>query len=288
MLADRLESLLPQILPGGRRYGNLWRAGSLAGETDQSLVVYLAGHRRGKWKEFNGAELYGDTLDLVVRTWGDGDFKKGLDSAIDWLGLAPMAPEDRERRREAARRRAEAAARSGAGEARDNRKRAGEIWHESRELLRDDPVDRYLRGRGLVLADLGAAPRALRYHPRLWAARGVYYPAMVGLVTDIAGRPIAIHRTFLETQGDVRVTKAPVDLVKRTLGSCAGGSIKLWRGSSGKSWANMPEGETVMVAEGIEDLLSAPRSCGAARRGEGTRASLRAAPCAVSSRFRCR
>jgi hypothetical protein len=153
--------------------------------------------------------------------------------------------------------RAEAAGRAGAREAHDNRERAGQIWRESRALERDDPVDRYLRGRGLSLAELRTAPRAMRYHPRLWAARGIYYPAMVGLVTDIAGQPIAIHRTWLEVRADGGVAKAPIELVKRTLAPCAGGSIKLWRGSSGKSWADMPESETVMVAEGIEDLLSA-------------------------------
>ena len=256
MLTDRLESLLPELLPGGRRYGNLYRAGSLAGEEGMSLVVRLAGARRGQWKEYNGAELFGDPLDLVVRTQAGGDFGKGLDWARAWLGLAQISPEERERWRQAAQRRAEAAARRDSRETADKRLRAGELWRQSRPLVPGDLVDRYLRGRGLALAELGRAPSVLRYHERLWAKPGRYYPAMVGLVTDVAGAPIGIHRTFLTEQGG-RVVKAPLDDGKRALGPCLGGCIKLWRGGSGLAWPKMMEGETVMLGEGIEDLLSA-------------------------------
>ena len=255
MLADRLDSLLPELLPGGRRYGNLWRAGSLAGEPGMSLVVYLAGPKRGHWKEYNGVELFGDPLDLVVRTQADGDFLKGLDWARAWLGLAHMSPEERERRAEAARRRVAAATAKGRRTAAVLQRRAAEIWREALPLKPGDLVDRYLAGRGLPLAELGRAPSALRYHPSLWAAPGVHYPGMVALVTDVAGEPLAIHRTYL-TAADGKVVKAPLDDEKRTLGPCLGGGIKLWRGASGRGWTAMPERETVLVSEGIEDLFS--------------------------------
>ena len=41
-----------------------------------------------------------------------------------------------------------------------------------------------------------------------------------------------------------------------TLGSYAGGAIRLWRGSSGKSLADAPNGETIVIAEGIETAMS--------------------------------
>src|SRR5262249_22283094 len=53
------------------------------------------------------------------------------------------------------------------------------------------------------------------------------------------------------------VKKAPVTDAKKTLGSYRGGSIKLWRGRSGRPWLHMPMGSTVIVGEGIEDALSA-------------------------------
>jgi hypothetical protein len=256
MLADRLESLLPELLPGGRRYGNLWRAGSLAGEEGMSLVVHLAGPRRGNWKEYNGVELYGDPLDLVVHTQADGDVAKGLDWARAGLGLAQISPEERERWRQAAARRAAAAAQRDHRDVAAKQRRAGELWRESAPLAPGDLVDRYLSGRGLALARLGRAPAVLRCHERLWAAPGRYYPAMVALVTDVAGAPVGIHRTFLAEQ-DGRVVKAPLDAEKRLLGPGLGASIKLWRGASAKAWRDMPAGETVLLSEGIEDLLSA-------------------------------
>lgn len=46
-LRDRLEALLDELLPGGRRAGWEWRCGSVSGEEGQSLAVHLAGQKRG-------------------------------------------------------------------------------------------------------------------------------------------------------------------------------------------------------------------------------------------------
>ena len=127
---------------------------------------------------------------------------------------------------------------------------------KAKPLTPGDTVDRYLKGRGIDLADLGRAPAALRLASSLKAAPGQHCPAMVAAISDGTGQFCAIYRTFLQRQGEV-VTKAPVDIVKRTLGAYAGGSIKLWRGRSGKEWLHMPMGSTVVIAEGIEDALSA-------------------------------
>jgi hypothetical protein len=232
LLAERIEGLVLDLLPGGRRYGNLWRAGSLAGEAGQSLAVYLAGVKRGRWNEFAGEE-HGDALDLVIAVKGGGDFRRGIDWARHWLGIAEASPEEQRRRRERAAENAADEQRRGKAEAIDHQRRAATIWHQARPLAPGDPVDRYLKGRGIALSRLGVAPRALRYHSGLWAAPGRYFPAMVGAVTDDKGEFVAVHRTWLEIQPDGRVGKAPVEVNKRTLGPCAGGSIKLWRGASG-------------------------------------------------------
>lgn len=152
-LAERIDSLVLDLLPGGRRYGNLWRAGSLAGEPGQSLAVYLAGAKRGRWNEFAGEE-HGDALDLVIAVKGDGDFRRGIDWARSWLGIAGASPEEKQRRVE--RRRGDA-------EAIDHQRQAKTIWQQARPLVPGDPVDRYLKGRGIALTRLGAAPRALAF-----------------------------------------------------------------------------------------------------------------------------
>ena len=172
-------------------------------------------------------------------------------------GTGRPAPAEIARARQAgAARRARDEAAAGRRDA-ENRKIARHIWDQARPLKSDDPVDRYLRGRGIDLRRLGRAPAALRYVPSLWQAPGRRFPAMVAAITDGAGEFRALHRTWLESQPDGRVTKAPIAEPKKTLGLYRGGSIKLWRGGSGAPWANMPMHSTVVCAEGVEDALSA-------------------------------
>ena len=46
-----------------------------------------------------------------------------------------------------------------------------------------------------------------------------------------------------------------------SLGRVAGGCIRLWRGASGKPLAQAPQGEAVVIAEGIETALSVAVAC---------------------------
>ena len=65
---------------------------------------------------------------------------------------------------------------------------------------------------------------------------------MVGVVSDVSGMPIGIHRTFLTDDG----RKAPVDPVRLTYGPIGGGAVRLGVDS-----------ETIIVAEGIESAIGA-------------------------------
>jgi hypothetical protein len=262
-LAEQADSLARELFPNGQYRNNRreWHVGSLAGERGQhggSLVIWLKRRRRGKWKEFGGVIQYGDMLDLLVRIEGGGDFLKGLHAAKQRLGLADISSEERKRWRARAAKRAAAEAQQAQREAAANSARAREIFDLARPVVRGDLVARYLEGRGISLSQLGRVPNALRFHPRLWAAPDCFLPAMVAAVTDGKGEFCSVHRTFLRVDGG-RVTKAETgdDANKRLLGPSAGGSIKLWRGVSRKSWANMPLHETILLSEGIEDLLSA-------------------------------
>jgi hypothetical protein len=53
---------------------------------------------------------------------------------------------------------------------------------------------------------------------------GRWFPAMVALVTDVADRPAAVHRTWLTPDGRA---KAPVEPQRMSLGPVAGGAVRL-------------------------------------------------------------
>jgi hypothetical protein len=71
------------------------------------------------------------------------------------------------------------------------------------------------------------------------------------------GRHINTHRIWLRGLVDGDVVKAPLTRPKLSMpGGYAGGGVRLWRGASGKPWNSMPDGETLLAGEGIEDVLT--------------------------------
>jgi hypothetical protein len=246
-LSTAIEALAAELLPRGRRQRNLWRVGSLAGEPGQSLAITLTGPKRGRWTDYESGE-FGDALDLVAATRGAGDKRAAFRWSCDWLAVPHEAPVVTQRQASGSRNTGP----------QHNREWAERIWCESRPVRRGDPVDRYLTGREIKLAELGRAPLSLRYHPSLWnLPTRRAWPAMVAAVTTVAGEFSAVHRTYLSVD-PVCVAKAPIPDggAKRSLGPCAGGAIKLWRGASGRPWREMAAGETLVIGEGIEDTLS--------------------------------
>ena len=125
-----------------------------------------------------------------------------------------------------------------ADETAESRKRVRGFWHHC-DYARGTPVAKYLSRRGLPwLAGNGNIRfRAETPHPK-----GGYLPAMIALVHDAAGDVAAVHRTFLSPDG----TKADVDPVKASIGSFAGGAIRL-----------DPPGPEMVIAEGLETAASA-------------------------------
>ncbi len=248
MLADRITVLAPEIFPHGRREGHEFRVGSLAGEAGRSLAIHLAGDRAGVWKDFASGDA-GDALDLVAKAYYAGNKSEALRWARAWLGLGgdaaqptrPKPPPIKEASQEE----------YGEGALR--------LWLGCQEKLAGTLAERYLASRGIRLHELGRQPRALRYHPALWNREsGRKWPAIVAAVCNELGQHAAVHRTWLREDGS---GKAPLLDAKMTLGRYAGGCIRLWRGASGKSWSDAPEGETVVVTEGIEDGLSIAIAC---------------------------
>jgi putative DNA primase/helicase len=69
-------------------------------------------------------------------------------------------------------------------------------------------------------------------------------PALIALVQDATGEPVAVHRTYLTAAG----TKAAVEPVKASLGPVWGAAIRL-----------DPEASEIVIGEGVESSASAGR-----------------------------
>lgn len=114
------------------------------------------------------------------------------------------------------------------------------LWCGSQPAT-DTPADVYLTRRGLP--GLAASP-ALRFRGDTWHPEGGRYPALIALVCDVAGRPIAIHRTFITRDG----RKATVEPAKASLGPVWGGAIRL---------QPIEPDKPLVIGEGIETAASA-------------------------------
>jgi putative DNA primase/helicase len=119
------------------------------------------------------------------------------------------------------------------------------LWEGTKPLVEGDFVAKYLNGRGITLL-----PKMLRKHPQCYSgSHGRTFPAMLGLVKDMAANSVTIHRTYLTLEG----SKAEVDNCRELM--------------SGK----IPEGAAIQlmkpsinlgIAEGIETALSAAQIFG--------------------------
>ena len=100
--------------------------------------------------------------------------------------------------------------------------------------------DIYLNARGLCTL---ARSRVLRFHPDCPYPGGGKLPAMLALVQNIAGEPVAVHRTYLREDG---TTKADVEPPRASLGPISGGAIRLHSVA-----------EEIVIGEGVESSGSA-------------------------------
>ncbi|PTC01262.1 hypothetical protein C9975_03000 [Thalassospira xiamenensis] len=121
-------------------------------------------------------------------------------------------------------------------------------------------AEAYLRNRGIEadlnpLGDLG-------FHPNLsyWVEEKKCfekYPGMLAMVRDVKGRPVTMHRTFLDRE---QPTKAPVSNAKlqfKGIGDVRGCAIRI------DNPILMPDGKKLIgVSEGIENALSVREASG--------------------------
>ena len=214
-----------------------------------SLVVHVAGERAGTWTDFEASEG-GGVLAFIKRELGTDDI-----GALRWLhenafvdaDPAPRRPESRSEPRpgdvtNAVAPEAHASERAAcAAPRRDTRAGARRIWRETRPIA-GTVAERYLAARGV--GHIAGTP-ALRFHPALSHRneRG-QFPCLVAGIQDVDGQFLGIQRAYLAADG---TGKAAVDPVRASLGSPAGGAVRLGE----------PEGGRLLVGEGIESTAAA-------------------------------
>ncbi|OYX62719.1 MAG: hypothetical protein B7Y88_13785 [Sphingomonadales bacterium 32-64-17] len=272
-IADRFNQLarelVPELLPNGRRAGNLWMASGIADTgRSESLAVNLSGAMIGHWKDHGNAhspeEEKGDLLDLLRLTRCNGDAREALAIAKSKLGIVDdfkpgrsteKSPEERERLAREARRRAELRERELEAD-RIKKSKRGKALFLGGKPIEGTPGEDYLLGRSIKPAAEGKRwPGSLRFEPKAWyAPLKIQVPTMLGTVVTAAGEQIGCHRTFLACT-DGRWGKIDHDPPRMMLGCKDGGFIPISQGSSGRSMRDMPEGEPVYATEGIENAL---------------------------------
>ena len=93
--------------------------------------------------------------------------------------------------------------------------------------------------------------------------------AMIGLVRDVAGEVIALHRTYLQQDGDI-VRKADVPKPRMMMGKVGGGAVRL---------APIGAHGVLGLCEGIETGLAVMAACPGLPAGvPAVTAALRAPP----------
>jgi twinkle protein len=86
-LAQEAEAIAGMLLPNGKRQGPEWVAGSVDGESGDSLKVRINGNKAGVWKDF-AAGVGGDLIDLWAKTRGL-TLKQAFEEASNYLGIRP-------------------------------------------------------------------------------------------------------------------------------------------------------------------------------------------------------
>ncbi len=132
-----------------------------------------------------------------------------------------------------------------------NADRVSDLWNESLPITSGDPVHSYLKNRGIVLPEY---PEDLRTHPALpyWMQNDNgkpillgKWPAMLAVVRNPQGRPVALHRTYITSDGRKAPVQSPKKLFK--VFDLSGGTVRPFPLRDG----------FLAVCEGIEDALSA-------------------------------
>jgi hypothetical protein len=213
-LAERLEALVRELLPDGRREGHEWLVGNVHGERGSSLGVHLSGPKTGVWCDFATGES-GDALDLVKAVLG-ADMGAALTWSRRWLGIengAAVLPT-----------RSPGAPNSDAPKPDPERWRYP--WQAGRPIART-LAETYLRARRLYFDDpqgwvLRFTGRRARKSP---AGELEHHPALLCALSDArTGEQCGIINIYLQSDGRDRVRDGKG---KTVTGRAQGGAVML-------------------------------------------------------------
>jgi hypothetical protein len=235
-LGARIASVVAILFPHARREGTHYCIGSLHGEPGQSLKINACGDYCGHWRDFATGE-HGDALGLVQKSL-QLSFPATLDWAAAWLGGNVQLS-----CRNIAYKNAQSAAplntkKTDTHDDGERQQWARNCWVKAVPIA-GTLAEKYLREHRKIDCVL---PVSLRFSPRLWYKEGVYLPALVAGVQAADGRIIAVQRIFLDP---ATANKAAVPDPKKILGTSKGGAVRL-----------SALGETLVIAEGLEDALT--------------------------------
>ena len=189
---------------------------------------------------------HGDLLDVIRESCGLVDFRDVAGEARRFLRLPrPELDSDRGPHLSAAPTGSPKSATRGSPES------ARRLFAMS-QPIKGSLAESYLRDRGITaLPDCAS----LRFHPRCYYRPDPYeptetWPAMIAAVTDLAGRIVGAHRTYLNPEEFDRSAsgKAPIDTPRRALGHLLGNGVRFGIAD-----------DVMAAGEGIETMLSLRR-----------------------------
>lgn len=261
-LAQRAEDLVRELFPDAKLHGSELRWHGRGGAV---CSMVMRGTKQGIWCNWGDDREKGDALELVHYTLFPDEVgrREAIAWAARWLGMDNVADYD-PAQGEKLRQMAVAALARQAQQAEANRDRARRRAiamyldeGRSRPLPHSEEIAGYLRRRGIPLDELASVPDSLRFTPDFAYDQQLLLPAMLAPIVLPGGHQIALHVTFLHRGDDGGWRKAGVEPAKKCYGAYSGGVIPLLRGRSGRPLARAPDGDTVLIAEGIENALAA-------------------------------
>jgi hypothetical protein len=227
-LAQDAEAVCRAYLPAGRRAGRYWIVGDVQGTPGRSLFVKLHGNGAGRWADAATGE-HGDLLDLIRLNQAHRDLRETFQEARRFL--RDPEPLRTPRRFRAAR------------PPRD-RQTAAERLYSLSHPVPGTLAETYLRRRAITVR---LDWPALRFHPACYYraerhASCESWPALLGIVTDLAGNLTGLQRTWLAGDGS---GKAPLGDPRRAMGHLLGNAVRFGK----------PD-DILAAGEGIETMLS--------------------------------
>ncbi len=200
--------------------------------------------KKGKWV-CRGAAGGGDTIGLVQHCTGM-DFKQACEFLTGETPPSGSSEYTPEQKREWARRQAEAKERdrqrqeAEEQDAEDRKETAVKIWNEG-VSIGGTLAESYLRNR--VKGLTAPLPDVLRFHPACYfSEERKRFPSLIARVDGVDGQPVGVWRIALDQNG-AALLDADGNKIKRGLGPCGGGAIRLFHPAPGGY---------VAVCEGIE------------------------------------